>query len=82
LDYLRSIKDTFCLTEKSAFWTTSFSEEQWIQKMHHASKEYKQENDSILFIKDFYFTQRSRKKFYDVNPNCLIPLKEMRTHLE
>lgn len=82
LDYLRSIKDTFCLREKSAFWTKEFSGDTWIQKMHQASKEYKHENDSILFKSNFIFMQRTRKKFYDVDPDCLIPLKDMRTVLE
>ena len=82
LDYLRSIKDTFCLHEKSALWTKEFSDDTWIQKMHQVSKAYKHENDSILLVQDFYFLQDARKKFYDVNINCLIPLKDMRTMLE
>jgi stage II sporulation protein D len=82
LDYLRSIKDTFCLHEKSASWTKEFLDDSWIQKMHKVSKEYKHENDSILFVKDFFFTQATRKKFYDVVPNCMILLKDMRTTLE
>jgi stage II sporulation protein D len=82
LDYLRSIKDTFCLREKSAFWTKEFTDDSWIQKMHQLSKTYQHQNDSILFEKDFFFIQSSRKKFYDVDPNCLIPLKEMRSALE
>ena len=82
LDYLRSIKDTFCLREKSALWTKEFSDDNWIQKMHQTSKEYKHENDSILFIKDYFFTQRLRKKFYVVDSNCQIPLKDMRSQLE
>jgi stage II sporulation protein D len=82
LDYLRSIKDTFCLHEKSAFWTKEFLDDSWIEKMHKVSKEYKHENDSILFVKDFFFTQKTRKKFYDVVPNCLVPLKDMRSILE
>lgn len=82
LDYLRSIKDTFCLREKSALWSKEFSDDSWIQKMHQVSKAYKHESDSILFVKDFFFTQQSRKKYYDVDPNCMIPLKDMRTVLE
>lgn len=82
LDYLRSIRDTFCLREKSALWTKEISEENWIQKMHQLSKDYHHEEDSLLINKDFYFKQSTRKKFYDVNNSCHIPLKDMRVLME
>ncbi len=82
LDYLRSIKDTFCLNQKSALWSKEFSEENWIQKMFKLCKSYNIENDSLFLNGKIYFVQQSRKSFYDINETCRIPLKDMRTLLE
>jgi stage II sporulation protein D len=82
LDYLRSIKDTFCLREKSAFWSKEFSEESWIQKMFKLCNNYSVESDSLFLNGKANFVQKSRQSFYDLNPSCQIPLKDMRNLLE
>lgn len=82
LDYLRSIKDTFCLNQKSALWSKEFSEENWIQKMFKLCKSYNIKNDSLFLNGKIFFVQKSRKSFYDLNESCQIPLKDMRNLLE
>jgi stage II sporulation protein D len=78
LDYLRSIKDTFCLRQKSAVWSKDISDDKWKEGMKKLCSNYQSDNDSLFYKEDASFMQFSRKKFYDVNPTCHIPLKDIR----
>lgn len=81
LDYLRSIKDTFCLRQKSAVWTKEISTDKWSESMHKLCDDYKSEEDSLLFKENASFMQFSRKRSIPINNRCDIPLKDIRNSL-
>ena len=80
LSYLRSIKDTFCLREKSAVWSKQISLEKWKECMLKLCPNYDYGSDSLISGKDNNFLQFTRKKDYSTG-TCTIPLKEIRTAL-
>ncbi len=81
LDYLRSIKDTFCLRQKSAVWSKEISSEKWAEQMHKLCHDYQADEDSLLKNNDASFLQFSRKRSYLINEHCDIPLKDIRNSL-
>jgi stage II sporulation protein D len=81
LDYLRSIKDTFCLHQKSAVWSKEISSEKWAEQMHKLCNDYQADEDSLLKNNDASFLQFSRKRSYRINEHCDIPLKDIRNSL-
>jgi stage II sporulation protein D len=81
LDYLRSIKDTFCLRQKSAVWSKEISVAKWSESMQKLCKNYQAEQDSLAQNNDASFIQFSRKRSYHINDLCDIPLKDIRNTL-
>jgi stage II sporulation protein D len=81
LDYLRSIKDTFCLRQKSAVWSKEISVEKWSECMHKLCSDYKSDEDSLHQNDDASFLQFSRKRSYPINNLCDVPLKDIRNSL-
>jgi stage II sporulation protein D len=78
LDYLRSIKDTFCLHQKSAVWSKEISVEKWAEHMRKLCDDYQAEDDSLVNNNDASFLQFSRKRSYHINEHCDISLKDIR----
>ena len=81
LDYLRSIKDTFCLRQKSAVWSKEISVDKWTDCMQKICSNYNSASDSLVVSSDKSFIQYTRKRNYDLNSNCNIQLKDIRTNL-
>lgn len=81
LDYLRSIKDTFCLHQKSAVWSKEISAGKWSENMAKLCPGYNEKDDSLLAQHEASFIQYARKKTYPASDNCAIPLKDIRTGL-
>jgi stage II sporulation protein D len=72
--YLKSVKDTFCLSQKHATWSKYIQKDQWLKYL--AEKFNYPVSDSLMVTKACNFIQKTRKTTLDDNPN--IPLKDIR----
>jgi stage II sporulation protein D len=77
LPYLRTIKDTFCIKQKSAIWTKEISQKTWNAGIAKLCLDYHLNTDSTNNLGKS-FSQTDRKKIYEIG-GCKILLKDMRT---
>ncbi len=72
--YLKSVKDTFCLKQSQAKWSKIIDKTAWL---NYLSSTYNYPvSDSLMVNKACNYTQKTRKIYFDENPN--IPLKIIR----
>ncbi len=79
LDYLRSVKDTFCLRQRSAVWSVSLSADKWSSALLKLCPQYRSEEDSLIQSHEGAFLQFDRKKYYTESHSCMINLKDIRS---
>jgi stage II sporulation protein D len=75
VDYLKSVKDPYCLSSPNATWRKSFPAKEWVDMIHQLSH-----NDAPVTPAETRFSQDSRSAYYKAG-TISVPLGTIRSSL-
>ncbi|MCC6836921.1 MAG: hypothetical protein IT234_00150, partial [Bacteroidia bacterium] len=78
--YLKSVKDTFCITQSHAKWQRSIPLEDW--RSYLQLKHKYPVDDSLLMSNATTFTQPNGRQVYFIDKELRIPLKTIRADFQ